>query len=850
MSKPTAPVTAAPEFAARGFATEAGAHSSHLSLPEVVDLQRLTIGSQLDPKRRTELGQFMTPANIARFMVALFDTAPHEPRVLDPGAGLGSLTAAMAECLSAQDAASTVRFVSYEVDPLLAQHTRRTVARAVKHCRANGLQAEGTVVEDDFILAPPGQPDLFGGPHSEEPGFTHVIMNPPYRKITTASRHRAALRRAGLETSNLYAGFMFLAAAALRDGGELVAIVPRSFCNGPYFRPFRERFFSVMALRHVHLFDSRDRAFKDDDILQENIILHAAKRAVRADVMITASSDSAFSDMTERLVPHSCILRPGDPDHIVYLAANEIEQRIADRLSAFTAKLTDLGLEVSTGPVVDFRLRRDLRSTPQPETVPVLYPTHFRGGTLNWPKDSPKPNAIRVTHRTRKWLWPNEGNFVVTRRFTAKEERRRLVASVYSADLPGDLIGFENHLNVYHAQRCGLSRPVAVGLATYLNSTLVDRFFRQFNGHTQVNASDLRALRYPDREVLERIGTENDSRELSQLEIDMVIEKEINDMAADPLDAQRKIDEALELLESLGLPRGQQNKRSALTLLALVRLEPSGAWVDIDRPLMGITPIMDYVRVHYGQDYAPNTRETIRRQTMHQFVEAGVALYNPDEPDRPVNSPKACYQVSDAAASVIRSYGTGDWSTALQRWLEDRETLAARWAKHREMEMIPVHVGEDRPIYISPGHHSELIRQIIESFAPRFAPGAEIIYIGDTGAKSDYFQSSRLEELGVSVDRHGKMPDVVLYWSENNWLLLVEAVTSHGPVDPKRHDELATLFASGDPGLVYVTAFPTRGDMARYLAEISWETEVWCADAPSHLIHFDGEQFLGPYQES
>ena len=314
-----------------------------------------------------------------------------------------------------------------------------------------------------------------------------------------------------------------------------------------------------------------------------------------------------------------------------------------------------------------------------------------------------------------------------------------------------------------------------------------------------------------------------------------------------PLEAQSRIQEALSILKALGMPRGQQNDRSALTLLALLDLKPSGAWNEIDRPLMGITPIMEYTRENYGREYAPNTRETFRRQTMHQFVAAGIAVYNPDDPARPVNSPNACYQVSEDAAGIIRTFDTDAWDAALDTWLAERKTLAEKWARDRTMQMIPVKVAPEHEILLSPGAHSELIRDIIASFAPRFAPGAEVIYVGDTGEKAGYFEEDRLAELGVEVDRHGKMPDVVLYFAKKEWLLLIESVTSHGPVDAKRHNELAALFVGAKPGVVYVTAFPDRSVMGRYLADISWETEVWCADAPSHLIHFDGERFLGPY---
>jgi hypothetical protein len=311
-----------------------------------------------------------------------------------------------------------------------------------------------------------------------------------------------------------------------------------------------------------------------------------------------------------------------------------------------------------------------------------------------------------------------------------------------------------------------------------------------------------------------------------------------------------RIEAALQILASLGLPRAQQNERSALCLLALLNLTPGKAWAKAENPLIGITPIMDWARKHYERDYAPNTRETVRRQTMHQFVDAGLALYNPDKPDRPVNSPKAVYQIEPAALALLRTFGTPRWHNNLTAYLAERETLAARYAKEREQNRIPVEIAPGKQITLSPGEHSELIRAIIENFAPRFAPGSVLVYAGDTGDKWGYFDVALLAELGVKVDSHGKMPDVVLHHIEKNWLLLVESVTSHGPVDGKRHAELAKLFAGSTAGLVYVTAFPNRAIMGRYLGELAWETEVWVADAPSHLIHFNGERFLGPYQQN
>lgn len=312
--------------------------------------------------------------------------------------------------------------------------------------------------------------------------------------------------------------------------------------------------------------------------------------------------------------------------------------------------------------------------------------------------------------------------------------------------------------------------------------------------------------------------------------------------------SQKKIMQALDILISFGMPRAQRNERSALCLLALLNLTPAKNWKDSATPLVGITPMIDFAREHYGKKYAPNTRETFRRQTMHQLVQAGIALYNPDKPNRPVNSPKAVYQIGPRALEAIKSYGKKDWRSKLKRYLVQRETLAERYAKMRKMKLVPVLIKEGQQVLLSPGKHSELIKAIIEEFAPRFVPGSILVYAGDTGYKWGYYDEALLKEIGVEIYNHGKMPDAIIFQPNKNWLILIESVTSHGPVDPKRHEELAELFKKAKAGIIYVSAFPDKKTMNRYLENISWETEVWVAEAPTHLIHFDGQRFLGPYE--
>ncbi len=310
---------------------------------------------------------------------------------------------------------------------------------------------------------------------------------------------------------------------------------------------------------------------------------------------------------------------------------------------------------------------------------------------------------------------------------------------------------------------------------------------------------------------------------------------------------QQKINEALEILIELGMPKAQQNERSALCLLALLNLTPGNEWSQIEKPLIGITPIMDWCREFYDKVYAPNTRETIRRQSIHQFVDAGIALHNPDDLSRPINSPHTVYQIEPELLEILKKYKSEGWENLLQEYLSKRNSLIEQYAKRRDHLLVPIQIDEETEIKLSAGDHSELMRAIIYDFAPRFTPGAKLVYIGDTGEKSRYFDKDLLSTLGTNIDTHGKMPDVILFYEDKNWLLLVEAVTSHGPVDGKRYSELLELFSTSKAGLVFVTAFPSKTEFTRYATNISWETEVWISENPSHLIHFDGKRFLGPY---
>lgn len=311
---------------------------------------------------------------------------------------------------------------------------------------------------------------------------------------------------------------------------------------------------------------------------------------------------------------------------------------------------------------------------------------------------------------------------------------------------------------------------------------------------------------------------------------------------------EQRIAEALSILKALGMPNEQLNDRTAICLLALLDLSPKKKWIDASNPMLGIRAILDFAREKLDRNYAENTRESVRKYSVKQLVSAGVLLHNPDKPDRAVNSSDNCYQIEQNALALLRQFGSKTWKKSLGNYLEMRGTLATQYARARDLHRIPVKIKGGQKITISAGDHSGLIRAIIEDFGSYFVPGGELVYVGDTGAKWGYFDQELLASLGVKVGQHGKMPDVVIYYREKNWLVLVEAVASSGPVDGGRHTELSELFRDSMAGLVYVTAFPDRGEIFRkFLAVVAWETEVWCASDPTHLIHFNGARFLGPY---
>jgi adenine-specific DNA-methyltransferase len=478
-------------------------------------------------QRKQALGQFMTPGWVAEFMASLFTARWKSVSLLDAGAGAGALTAAVIRRLcSARVRPERVSVTAYELDSALMDALRNTMNDCRHSCERAAMNFSATVLNQDFIAE--AAPMVLGslGTH-DFAQFDAAIVNPPYHKIHGDSATRMQLRSALVETSNLYTAFLALIVGLLKPGGELVAITPRSFCNGPYFRSFRTDFLARMSLRRIHVFASRRAAFGAEDVLQENVILHAIReRPVSDRVTVSSSSGTPDGTINERVVPYEEVIPPGHPQKFIHIPIDPEQSQSATQVGALPLWLNQLGIGVSTGRVVDFRVREQLRQLPEAGTAPLIYPCHFNGVSVIWPKpDCRKPNAIVIGPGTRDLLVPS-GNYVLVKRFTAKEERRRIVACIYDpARITAPLVGFENHVNYFHANGRGLDPMLARGLAAFLNSRQVDAYFRRFSGHTQVNATDLRTMKYPARAFLEQLGLAADDK--TQDELDRIITQEV-----------------------------------------------------------------------------------------------------------------------------------------------------------------------------------------------------------------------------------------------------------------------------------------------------------------------------------
>jgi adenine-specific DNA-methyltransferase len=477
--------------------------------------------SSITPSEIKKLtGQYMTSVSVAEFMASLVTPRIGKLRILDPGAGAGILTCALCELLVSQKDKPTELFIDiYESDVQLIPVLKKVISHLKSYLEQRGLQITVDLKSDDFVLANakafPEHLGLFGL-NAKKPLYDIVISNPPYFKLRKDDPRAKAARAIVHGQPNIYAIFLAISACLLSENGDLVFITPRSFTSGPYFRLFRERFFELVVPEVVHTFDSRRELFKVDNVLQENIILKAKREEgwlsdhkKRFIIVSTSSGESKLSDPKNRKFPLSCVLDLESPSKVFHIPTNSREKNIINRFKAWNSSLSDFGINISTGPVVPFRANGFLLKDPYTNTpqAPLLWMHNVRAMRIEWPTQTGrKPQYISISSDSDHLLLPNK-NYVLFRRFTTKEETRRLVAApLVLGQLKTTNVGLENHLNYMHRPGGFLSVDEVFGFSAIYNSEFFDLYFRTLNGNTQVSATELRAIPLPSLKRILIIG--------------------------------------------------------------------------------------------------------------------------------------------------------------------------------------------------------------------------------------------------------------------------------------------------------------------------------------------------------
>jgi adenine-specific DNA-methyltransferase len=829
------------------------------------------LGKRLLEKREANTlkvyGQFLTPPSVARYMAKQLGPIQDGASFLEPAVGSGVLVCAVIELLIAERRPLEISFTTYETDKELCDVTREVVQTASREAEKHGIKVNWRLCQEDFVLAclpEVEQPSLFSQNESKQKAFTHILSNPPYFKLNVQDKRVKAVYGKLKGHTNIYTLFMALSAKLLSPQGKACFIVPRSFCSGVYFSEFRRDLLRDVTPTSLHVFQSRNDVF--GEVLQENVIFSFEKTAQSEEhrywaghINISSSQDdkSLESEIITRQVSYERFLSDHNGLLLFRVPTGILDEQILDVVDKWDGSLEKYGFQVSTGRVVPFRAKGLLKEHRKAEngTVPLLWMQNVKPYQTVYPLDRfDKPQAILANDPSL--LFPN-GNYVLLRRFSAKEDKRRLISAPFLGEkLDCAQIGFENHLNVIFRKKGTLTTAQTIGLSALLNSAVVDRYFRIVNGNTQVNAAELRILPIPPLEVVKNIGekiqkAQADAPEkvediiFSTLWESNLLTEEFP-MIQETRITMGKIEQAQEILEAIGLPSAQQNEISALTLLVLAQLSEKSAWKDAVSPMLRVHDILVEIKQRYGREYAENSRETIRRRVLHQFEQAGIVIQNADDPTRPTNSGLNNYMLSDLVLEIVRSYGSSKWKATVKNFIDLQGRLLDVYQKAREQTKIPLKVGEGKVYRLSPGKHNKLEVAIVEEFGPRFAPGAKLIYLGDTAKKTLILDESSFAKLRMPASGHGKFPDVILYDAKKKWLFLIEAVTAHGPVSPKRQFELEKLFENCKVAKIYVTAFLDFATYKKYANDIAWETEVWIAEMPSHMIHFNGDKFLGP----
>ena len=494
--------------------------------------RRKRISKKILAEDQIRLGQYFTPDYICKYLVDQFSDITGEISVLDPGAGIGMLTAGLVDrIINEHGTVSSCKLTAFEVERSFIPDLEETLDDCKNILESQGITTHVEIINKNFLTYSTDYLNLPLFSENNVNKYTHIITNPPYRKIRNNSTIKKILISSGINTVNFYSAFIWISMMNLQDNGEIVAITPRSFCNGTYYFPFRKAFLESMTIDKIHIFSSRKAAFSEADVLQENIIFHATKNTNIPEYVniIQSEGRNAKEEKLLKTVSYEEIVHQNDPEKYIFIPINEQSSTIRTKMESLVCSLRDLGVNVSTGPVVDFRLRDKLCTEIKEGYVPLIYAQSIKSGNVRWPIENGKKNkSILVSDETVKWLIKNN-RYVLLKRFTSKEEKRRIVAGLLQPIGDYPYIGIENHVNYFYSTEKEMDLFFAKGLVAFLNSTLFDNYYRLFSGHTQINVTDLRRIKFPNRNVLEKLGIKIDKFEIEQYELDKLLEETLNE---------------------------------------------------------------------------------------------------------------------------------------------------------------------------------------------------------------------------------------------------------------------------------------------------------------------------------
>lgn len=485
----------------------------------ILDLiDKYSVSYKKEKTNKEKYEQYFTSISIAEFMAKTIKKInPKKIRILDPGCGFGVLSiAVIREIIIWEKPIECIELKLYEIDKTLINNIKKIFDELAEIILDLGITLNYTVINEEFISSSVKLIDI-----NEIKAYDIVILNPPYGNLESNGKLDKNLKSIGIDVPNLYAAFVAISIKQLKEKGQLVAITPRSFCNGLYYTKFRKYLLENISIKRIHLFDSRESCFGNDEVLQEVIVYKLDRKKQSSTITISHSTNDKFDDCIVRNYNINKVVNFDDEHLFIKILKDKEDDEVYNIIDRMPCTLEDLGIQVSTGPVVDFRIASSLLTKEKIlGSVPILYSDHFSDKGIMWPEESIKKkyNYIFPNNETINLLRPN-ATYVFVKRFSSKEEKKRIVSRVWTKELAKSYysIGIENKLNYFHKEKRGIDTKLAIGLSKYLNSDIVDKWFRTVSGSTQVNVTDLKKLRYPRKEMLEELASLEDGTDIEKV---------------------------------------------------------------------------------------------------------------------------------------------------------------------------------------------------------------------------------------------------------------------------------------------------------------------------------------------